>query len=183
MYFQTEKIELRPFESGDSQALQAYLNHPELSGRRYLPREFPDGIPLSSKQVEALIKQWGEGNNEAHLAIILSENGELIGHADIEWGWDPHSPWISVVIAPPYQHQGYGSQALRQILSYLFESTIAHNVSGWMADWDQAARAFASKHGFQESGRSRREGIRKGKYYDSVLVDILRPEWVAKQEK
>jgi RimJ/RimL family protein N-acetyltransferase len=52
-----------------------------------------------------------------------------------------------------------------------------------MADWNQAGRAFARKHGFQESGRSRREGIRQGKYFDGILVGILRPEWIAKQEK
>jgi RimJ/RimL family protein N-acetyltransferase len=183
MYFQTENLELRPFEPDDSQALQAYLNHPELSGRRYLPRGFPNEIPLSFRQVEELIKQWGEGTSEAHLAVILSDTGELIGHTDIEWEWDPQTPWVTVVIAPPYQRQGYGSQTLHQIMSFLFESTVAHNVSGWMADWNRASRAFAKKHGFQESGRSRREGIRKGKYYDAILVDILRPEWEAKQEK
>jgi RimJ/RimL family protein N-acetyltransferase len=68
------------------------------------------------------------------------------------------------------------------LLHYLFENTPAHNVSGWLADWNQAARGFAQKHGFRESGRSRREGIRQGAYYDGILVNILRPEWEAGQE-
>jgi RimJ/RimL family protein N-acetyltransferase len=180
MYFQTEQLKLRPFESDDTLALQAYLNHPKLSGRRYIPRGFPEVVPLSTHQGDAIIKKWAEDENEAHLAIVTSGKQELIGHVDLAWNWDPHVPWISVVIARPYQRQGHGSQVLNLLLDYLFENTAAHNVFSWMADWNQAARAFAKKIGFQENGRSRREGFYKGKYYDDILVDILRPEWQSK---
>lgn len=180
MFFQTEQIKLCPFEPDDASALQAYLNHPKLSGRRYIPRGFPEEVPLSKNQVEEIIKKWGEEKNEAHLAIVLTDRQELIGHAELEWDWDPQTPWISIVIARPYQRQGYGSQVLSLLLDYLFENTPAHNVSCWLSDWNRAARSFAKKHGFRESGRSRREGFRQGAYFDSVLVDILRPEYKAR---
>lgn len=180
MYFQTEQIKLRPFELHDAPDLRAYLNHPKLSGRRYIPRGFPDEVPLSLNQVEAIIKKWGEEEREAHLAIKLSDKKELIGHAEFEWDWDPQAPWLSVVIARPHQRQGYGTQVLQLILEYLFENTPAHNVSSWMADWNQASRSFAKKLGFEESGRSRREGFRNGAYFDGILVDILRPEYLSK---
>jgi RimJ/RimL family protein N-acetyltransferase len=177
MYFQTEQLKLRSFEADDTLALQAYLNHPKLNGRRYIPQSFPEVLPLSTRQVEAIIEKWGGEESEAHLAIVTSDKQELIGHASLAWGWDPHVPWISVVIARPYQRQGHGSQVLGLLLDYLFENTPAHNVSSWMAEWNKAARAFAKKNGFQENGRSRQEGLFEGKYYDDILVDILRPEW------
>ena len=180
MFFQTEQIKLRPFEPDDASALQAYLNHPKLSGRRYIPRGFPEEVPLSKNQVEEIIKKWGEEKNEAHLAIVLTDRQDLIGHAELEWDRDPQTPWVSVVIARPYQRQGYGSQVLSLLMDYLFENTAAHNVSSWISDWNRAARSFTKKHGFRESGRSRREGFRQGAYYDSVLVDILRPEYKAR---
>ncbi|UCD98904.1 MAG: GNAT family N-acetyltransferase [Chloroflexota bacterium] len=180
MYFQTEQIKLRPFEMEDAADLRAYLNHPKLSGRRYLPHGFPEEVPLSLIQAEAIIKRWAEKENEAHLAIELSDRGELIGHTEFEWNWDPQAPWVSIVIARPQQRQGYGIQVMRLILEYLFESTPAHNISSWMADWNKAARSFAKKLGFQESGRSRREGFRSGRYFDGILVDILRPEYLVK---
>ena len=177
MYFQTEHIKLRPFEPDDTLALQAYLNHPKLGGRRYIPRGFPEVVPLSTGQVEAIIKEWGEKENQAHLAIVTTDKQDLIGHAEIAWQWDPHVPFLSVVIARPCQRQGHGTQVLNLLLDYLFENTPAHNVSSWMADWNRAARTFAKKKGFQENGRSRREGFHEGKYYDGIMVDILRPEW------
>ena len=51
-----------------------------------------------------------------------------------------------------------------------------------MAEWNHSATGFADAHGFKESGRWRRDGIRDGKTYDGILVDILRPEWVERVE-
>ncbi|MGB5846696.1 MAG: GNAT family protein [Anaerolineales bacterium] len=177
MYFQTEQIRLRPFELEDTSGLRAYLNHPKLGGRRYIPRGFSGEIPLSMGQVESIIKKWGEEKREAHLGIELSDKQELIGHAEFEWSWDPMMPWISVVIARPYQRRGYGTQVAQLIMGYLFENTPAHSISGWMADWNQAGRSFAEKLGFKENGRSRREGYRQSAYFDDILVDILRSEY------
>lgn len=183
MQFHDESIEIRPFEDEDARALQSLLNHPDLTGKRYIPDEFPGEIPLSTKQVAAILEKWGGAEREAHLAIILSESQELIGHAEMEWNWDPRAPWVSVVISRDFQRRGYGSKVLQIMLRYLFSSTQAHNISGWMADWNQAALLFAEEHGFQDAGRSRREGIREGAFYDGIIVDLLRPEWKSAQEE
>ena len=177
MYFQTQEIKLRPFEVEDVPALKAYLNHPMLGGRRYIPRGFPGEVPLSTSQVEAIIDKWGKEKREAHLGIELSDRGELIGHVEFEWSWDPMAPWLSVVVARPYQRHGYGTQAAQLVIEYLFKNTPAHSISGWMAAWNQAGRSFSKKLGFMESGRPRREGFREGAYFDGILVDMLRSEY------
>jgi RimJ/RimL family protein N-acetyltransferase len=48
--FRGERVILRAFESEDVPALHAYLNHPELAGRRYIPWDFPNEFPLAKKQ-------------------------------------------------------------------------------------------------------------------------------------
>jgi len=177
MYFQTEQIKLRPFEPEDVSALRAYLNHPKLGGRRYIPGSFPEEVPLSTTQVEEIIKAWGQEKREAHLGIELTDKHELIGHVEFEWSWDPMAPWMSIVIARPFQRRGYGTQVAQLVLGYLFENTPANSISGWMADWNKAGSAFSRKLGFTESGRPRREGFREGAYFDGILVDILRSEY------
>ena len=180
--FHGEQIRLRTFEVEDIPALYAYLNHPDLAGRRYIPWGFPGDFPLSKEQVEAIYKKWSEEKKGIHLAVVLRGTLELVGHAECDWGWDPHCPQIAVVIDPAHQDKRYGSEVLQILLSYLFKNTPAHNISGWMAEWNQTAREFAAVHGFKECGCWRREGIRDGKYYDGVVVDILRSEWVAETE-
>jgi ribosomal-protein-alanine N-acetyltransferase len=179
--FQSERIALRAFEPADVPALYTYLNHPDLAGRRYIPWGFPGEIPLSRKQVEGIIEEWGKKEDGFILAVVLQESQELIGHAGCEWEWDPLTPSVSLVVAPGYQRQGYGSQVLRILLDYLFGHSPAHSLSGWMGDWNRAARQFAEKHGFQESGIWRRDGLRNGAYYDGIQVDILRSEWLARE--
>jgi RimJ/RimL family protein N-acetyltransferase len=173
----TQDLYLRAFEPGDVPALHDYLNHPDLSGRRYIPWKFSDDLPLALKHAQEIYEKWSEEEEEVHLAVVLGGSGELIGHAEMDWSWDPHCPGVSLVIAPLQQRKGYGSQVLRLLLRYLFESMPAHSISCWVAEWNLEARAFLRRHGFQESARMRRAGIYQGAYFDMVVMDLLRPEW------
>lgn len=177
--FEGETITLRPVEAGDVPALQSILNHPDLAGRRQVPWRFPETAPLSCQQVEAIVQSWSAAEKALHLAVEPRESTELLGYAECDWGWDPHCPSASLVIAPPHQRRGYGSEAIRLLLRYLFDYTPAHNVGCWIAEWNAPALRFASYHRFQVNGRMRRAGIRRGTYYDLIVADILRPEWRA----
>jgi aminoglycoside 6'-N-acetyltransferase len=175
--FETGSLTLRPFEPDDAPLLGDYLNHPELAGRRYIPWAFPELAPLSQQQVSAIVSKWSEAEKSLILAVVHKETGDLLGHAECDWGWDPHCPSVSVVIAPAHQRQGYGSAAQRLLLRYLFEQMPAHLVSCWIADWNQAGLRFAAYHGFQGAGRMRRAGMRHGHYFDMVVTYLLRSDW------
>ncbi len=175
--FQSQNVILRPFEPEDLPALGAYLNHPALAGRRYLPWGGPELAPLSRRQVEAVLHKWSKVEKGLVFAVTRREDGALLGHAECDWGWDPHCPSFSVVIDPEEQRRGYGSQTLGLLLRYLFEHTPAHAVSAWIASWNEPARNFVAHHGFRDEGRMRRIGIRHGAYFDLVVAGLLRPEW------
>lgn len=177
--FEGDKIALRPFEPGDIPGLHAILNHPDLAGRRHIPWRFPEVAPLSRQQVEAIVKRWSEEERAFHLAVERRGSNGLIGVAECDWGWDPICPSAAVVIDPACQRRGYGSDVLRLLLRYLFEHTPAHSVGCWIAEWNVPALCFAERHRFQMNGRMRRAGIRERQYYDVLVADILRPEWLA----
>ena len=179
--FSSTLVDLRPLTADDLPALEAYLNHPELTGRRCIPWDFPNEVPLSQGQVEGIHKKWEEKKKGFVLGVVDQETKKLIGHVEADWGWDPQNPDLSLAIAPSHQRQGFGAETLRLALTYLFEHTPAHNVSGGFSDWNEAARDFAAKHGFTECGLVRRDGIRNGDFFDTVIVDLLRPEWKALQ--
>jgi RimJ/RimL family protein N-acetyltransferase len=180
---QGKSILLRPFEPEDVTSLHAILNHSDLIGRRYLPWGFPDNLPLSREQSEAVYKKWKGEEKSLALAMTSREHEELVGYAGCEWHWDPHCPSLYVVISPDRHRLGYGSEALWLLLQHLFENTPAHNISCWIDEWNLAAVNFVARHGFKESGRSRYAGMRHGAPYDSLLFDILRPEWLAKESE
>ena len=177
--FGSQALSLRPFEPDDLPALRLYLNHPELAGRRYIAWRLPELAPLSASQVEQYFSQLQENQEGFTMAITLGESQELIGHAECDWGWDPHCPTLTVVIAPAYQRRGYGSAVVRMQLRYLFEFTPAHTVSAWISSWNAPGLAFAQACGFHDSGRMRRSGVFQGKYCDTCVMDLLRGEWLA----
>jgi RimJ/RimL family protein N-acetyltransferase len=179
--FQTDRLILNPFEPEDLLPLRECLNHPDLAGRRYTPWQFPADLPLTASQVESVLKEWSEEEKTLHLSIKKTPEQHLIGYAEANWEWDPHCTFLCLVINPAFQHQGFGSEALENLLDYLFNQTPAHNVSCWLSDWNSDGLAFALKHGFQECGRSRREGLRGSAYYDEIVVDLLRPEWQSRK--
>lgn len=175
--FQTAQISLRPFTPEDAPAVHTYLNHPQLTGRRYAPWEFSQDLPLSPAQAEKIIETWSGKEKGFCYAVILNGTQQLIGHAEIDQSWDPHMSNCSLAIAPSFQHQGYGGQALTLLLDYLFDFTIAHNISHWVEDWNTPAQAFVEKFGFQRAGVIHRNSFRGGKFHDAIYYDLLKPEW------
>jgi RimJ/RimL family protein N-acetyltransferase len=180
--FRNDRVTLRALETTDVDALHGYLNHPALVGLRYLPWEFPDTTPLSRGQVTDILEAWKKKKKALTLGIELPGSEELVGHVSLSWGWDTHCPTLGVVVAPDHQCAGLGSAALHLVLGHLFGSTPAHNVSGGTSGWNEAGIAFALHHGFTVCGRVPRAGIRDGAWFEDVIVDILRPEWVAGRE-
>jgi len=180
--FRDRRIVLRAFEPADAPSVHAYLNHPALAGRRCLPDGFSDLAPLSVRQTEAVIEHWQKENESWTLAILDTASGAVVGHARADWEWDPHCPSACVLVAPAHQRQGLGSLALGIALRFLFEETPAHVVSGWMSSWNEPAIAFARAQGFTEAGRRPRGGVHEGVFYSEVAFDLLRREWLARQE-
>ena len=179
--FETERTVLRAFEPDDIAAVEDYLNDSDIVGRRYLPWTLRDGIPLSTSQVAGILDEWVKQKAGFALAVETKASGRLIGHAVCEWGWDPHCPSASVVIAPSQQRMRYGSEVLSLLLRFLFLETAAHTVTGWVASWNEPALRFAAARGLAEAGRMPRAGLRDGAYYEQVVFDLLRREWAGRE--
>ncbi|MDD4903795.1 MAG: GNAT family protein [Candidatus Bipolaricaulis sp.] len=179
--YETERTALRALEPEDATPIQAYLNDAALIGCRHLPWSLQDVAPVSRAQVAAAIEEWGKAKAGFTLGIEAKASGRLIGHAGCDWNWDPHCPSLAVVIAPSQQRAGLGSEVSRLLLEVLFLETPAHTVIGWLTSWNAPALAFAAAHGFSECGRIPRAGLRDGAYYDDIVVDLLRREWLARR--
>jgi len=179
MHFETDRARLRALEKSDATALQSYLNEPSMIGRRHIPWGLRDVAPLSVTQVDGIIESWAKEKKSITLGIELRETGDLVGHVGWHWGWDTHCPGAWVVVAPSHQRSRIGSEVLTHLLEHLFLDTPAHNVNGWLAGWNEPGLAFAESLGFTVTGRVPRGGIRGGAFFDEVIVDILKPEWLA----
>lgn len=175
--FRGNHVYLRPFEPEDAKPLYEALNHPNLAGCRYLPHGFSEDLPLSRAHVTEILAKWSETDSCVHLAVVLHETETLVGRASAYWDWDTHCPFVEMIIFPDFQRKGFGSETLFLLIQWLFDTIPTHNLGTEVASWNEPAQNFLLKLGFQHAGRSRREGMRAGQFYDLVLFDLLRKEW------
>jgi RimJ/RimL family protein N-acetyltransferase len=79
-----------------------------------------------------------------------------------------------------YWGKGYGREAMRLLLAYLFTEGGFQRVelNTWSGN-TRAIRSYASC-GFQIEGRLRRAELVAGTYYETIIMGLLREEWQAR---
>lgn len=177
--FRAKRLLLRPITPSDLPKVRELLNDPKLYGRRYIPKH-DHPFPLTEVQLQEVFEEWSKGDKSQTFLVEEQTNGELVGHTSFNWWWDPHQPFIDVVIYPLHQRKRYGTEVAVMVINYLFRNSVAHNIGMAVADWNEGGRLFIESIGFQQAGVERRTGIRDGHYVDDLIYDILRPEWLAR---
>ena len=179
--FETDLIRFRPFRKDDIETLEEYLNSPKLMGGKYLPWGLSEYIPLSRSQIEEIYKKWVEKKKGFVLAIENVESSTFLGHFEIDYGWDTLQPSISITITPSQQKKHFGTESLQLGLRYIFNNLPAMQVNCWVSEWNKNGLHFAEKNGFKHCGRMRRVGFFNGKFYDIIVLDMLKTEWRSAQ--
>ena len=117
----TERLLLRPFASGDVDALYAYHRLPEV--HRYLYSQ-----ARSRAEVEALVAERAgetaltEAGQELHLVADLADTGELVGDCVFFWRSEQHQKGeIGYTFNPSYHGRGLATEAAVALLRLGFE--------------------------------------------------------------
>lgn len=166
---------LRPIESDDVTPLAALLASPQLVGRRGLmgdDRPIERSVAAIRKLIEPLVEP-------EHGEAWTVEAGGVVGVATVGFWWDVLSPRAHIVIDPDHHRKGYGTAAAWLIFEHVFTVTPAILVQYGVPDWDAAGLSFAESLGSDRVGKSRRVGIREGRYFDRWEFVMERMTWEA----
>ncbi|WP_270406389.1 GNAT family N-acetyltransferase [Paenibacillus timonensis] len=76
-----------------------------------------------------------------------------------------------------YWDKGYGSDAMKALIHYLFQTMNLNRIQ--LETWSGNERAIRSyeKNGFVVEGRLRNETYIDGKYYDTIVMGLLREDY------
>jgi RimJ/RimL family protein N-acetyltransferase len=140
--------------------------------------------PQSEAAARSIIAEWSanKGTDVGFSIETLAESPELVGHLGL-FGSDvkDRCGTLGIMLLRPYLGRGYGTDAVRLIVSYGFREVGLHRIQLGVFSFNARAMAAYRKAGFVEEGR-RREAIRHdGHWYDDVQMSILAREWAAKQ--
>ncbi len=171
-----DRIRLRALERDDLPLFVKWLNDPEVT------KGLMHYLPFSGEDEE----EWFNGMRkkpleERPLVIeIPKEDGwEPIGNCGIfNINWRIQKADFGIVIgAKQHWDKGYGTEALRVIIQHGFNTLNLNKISLTVYENNPRAIRAYEKAGLVTEGRLRQDHYHNGKYFDVLIMSILRSEW------
>lgn len=118
-------------------------------------------------------------NDKNVFAIIDMEKDQLIGSIGLHQVDNINrTATLGIFIGDDeYRSKGYGTEAIKLILDFGFNYLNLNNIDLALMEFNERALKCYKKCGFKEIGRRRKCKFINGKYYDSILMDILADEF------
>lgn len=138
-------------------------------------------MPTSTMAFSHWLKESGVQHPPELLsfAICRRENDEMIGGTtirDLDW-INRNGETGSVIFRPEFRGSGYGTEAKMLTLKYGFEVLGLHAITSDVFSLNTRSAAALAKQGYRPAGRIEADICRYGTYYDTLLFDVLRPDW------
>lgn len=168
-------MRLRPIERDDLPRFVEWFSDPEV--RHYLDMYLPFSLAQEERWFENLQERLAK--QEVVMLTIETSDGAHIGNIslfDINWK-DRHAELGITIGDKDYWSQGYGSDSIRTLLRVAFDDMNLHRVYLRVhADNARGLRCY-EKVGFQREGTLRESVFRGGRYHDTYVMSILKPEF------
>ena len=115
------------------------------------------------------------GGDKTTFAIIDEQKDEIIGTVGLHKIDNINrTATLGIFIGNrDYWSKGYGTEAIQLIIDFGFNYLNLKNIDLAVMEFNQRAVRCYQKCGFKEIGRRRKCKFINGKYYDSILMDIL----------
>jgi len=141
-------------------------------------------VPPSEAAARERITRWS-ANDKDNLGFAietLDDPPVLAGNVGM-WGARPKDrcATIGIALGREYIGRGYGTDAMRVIVSYGFREMGLHRIQLGVAPFNPAGIRAYEKAGFVEEGRLRESVLHDGRWYDEVLMSVLDHEWAARR--
>ncbi|MFC4712849.1 GNAT family N-acetyltransferase [Planococcus dechangensis] len=169
-----KKVVLRALESSDMESLRSFHNDPAigqlLGGWSH---------PISSEQQIEWFQRQALDTHNLRFAIDTKEDGFIgvstITNIDIK----NRSAYHGIIIGKKnMQGHGYGRDTVMTTMKYAFEELQLHRLDGDIVEHNVPSyNLFVHKCGWKEEGRIREHAYRNNRYYDRIIVGILKNEY------
>jgi RimJ/RimL family protein N-acetyltransferase len=176
-HLETNRMILRPLEDRDAAPFSAYRSDPEIA--RYQGW----GAPYSLEQAEEFIEQQkmvtpGEIGEWLQLGMELKTDGALIGDVAFQVIKDSHhQAEIGMTLSQPFQGKGYGTEAVRELVRYLFDDLNVHRIIANCDPENISAHRLLERVGFRREGCFIDSLWYKGGWASELWFAMLDREW------
>jgi RimJ/RimL family protein N-acetyltransferase len=172
-----QRVRLRGTRDDDLPVLAAWMMDPAVKAT-----QAATVLPRSEAATREQVAGWVTNKDTiAGFSVeALGDEPQLVGHAGLfGMGVKDRCATVGIVLGRQFLGKGYGTDAVRVIVSYGFREFGLHRVQLDVLAFNVRAIAAYRKAGFVEEGRRREAVLHDGRWYDDVLMSILEQEWRA----
>jgi RimJ/RimL family protein N-acetyltransferase len=166
-------VRLRPVRQDDLEVLEGMFSDPDrigvfnwhgFSDTRYWRRRFEKNGLLGGDRCALMVE------------TAAGERAGFVSWRPVNAG-SPYECWeIGIGLLPEARGLGYGTEAQRQLVHYLFTHTRANRIQAGTDSENIAEQRALEKAGFTREGVMRGIAFRAGRWCDDVVYGILRAE-------
>jgi RimJ/RimL family protein N-acetyltransferase len=173
------KVYLRPLERDDAGLVQPWLNDPEVT------RTMRTHGPLNLRFEEAYIERMAQSQNDVVAVIMRRDVDAAVGLTGLHgFDWKARHAVFGITIGDKGAWGlGLGTEATYLMVRHAFETLNLNRVELQVYESNPRGLHVYEKVGFKKEGVLRQHGYREGRYWDTVLMGILRPEWDEVKER
>lgn len=175
-----ERVYIRPLEVEDAQHIaDIYAGETDTFNAR---GRLPVGKLAWKKWIVDSHKE--KLPNEVNFAVCLIENDQFIGtNGVVDINWINRTGETASDFGPAeIRSQGYGTDAKHLLLEYCFDIIHLHALRSEIFEPNTRSAAAVRKQGYKLAGRYRLEEVKDGVIRDTLLFDLLRPDWIAARD-
>ena len=171
-----ERIRLRAITRDDLPLFVEWLNDPEVTQGLMVY------LPFSIEDEEAWFESMRKAPQAEHplmIEICTEEGWEAIGNCGLfSIDWRIRQAEFGIVIgAKQHWNKGYGTEALALIIEHGFATLNLNRIFLRVYENNPRAARSYEKAGLSIEGRLRQGHYDNGKYFDVLIMSILRSEW------
>jgi len=173
VFLKGERIELKTIEEEDIPFMVKNINDPKVWSSLTIH------LPANKIREREFLKNISKSDKEIHLMIC--DDDKKIGMVSIfDIDHRVRKGEVGLWIAPDHWKQGYGTEAVRLIMEYGFDTLNLHRVFAAALRNNPGSLKIWEKLGFEKEGVSRDAAFVKGEYVDLINYSILEDEWEEK---
>lgn len=171
-FMESQNIYLRPFVKEDVDFFTAWYNDFETRGK--IGAADPTSIFDAEKYIERNSK------DSVWFAVVRKSDNKVIGETGLLRMFPAWATTDLTIIIPDKedQHKGYGKETINLIMDYAFGFLNFNRISIGVVGFNENALSFYKKVGFKQEGIQEEGYYYNYKYYDFVMMRILKREFI-----
>lgn len=176
-YLIGKRIVLRDYRYEDLPYMRQWVNDYEVTNTLHDIFLYPQTV----YDTESFLRMKIEGKLDGTGFVISAIHTlEYIGQIDLhQIDWHNRSASLGIVIGrKEYLDRGIGREAIELMKGYVFNTLNLNRFALEVYEFNQRGYKCYLRCGFREEGRLRQKIFREGRYWDSILMSILRDEYV-----